>query len=57
MAQRGNLDRLKVTHGLTDDQDDRPSNIYTEERLQEIEELGHDPAFDRAAAQKLKALM
>lgn len=59
-AQRGNLDQLRAIHG-GGDQDDSTNqgtgNIYTDERLREIEALGHDPAFDRAAAHKLKALM
>lgn len=59
-AQRGNLDRLRAIHGggdQDDDTDQGTSNVYTAERLREIDALGHDPAFDRAAAHKLKALM
>lgn len=59
-AQRGNLDQLRAIHGggdQDDDTDQTDSNVYTAARLKEIEELGHDPAYDRAAAHKLKAMM
>lgn len=59
-AQRGNLDQLRAIHGGSDQDDSTDqgtSNVYTAERLREIEALGHDPAFDRAAAHKLKAMM
>ncbi len=32
-----------------------PGDVYTPERLREIEELGFDPAFDRNALRQLKA--
>lgn len=31
------------------------SNIYTAQQLQQVEELGHDPAFDRAGLRALQA--
>lgn len=48
----------RMTPGLSGDPDQTTastSNVYTAERLQEIEELGHDPAFDRGAFERLKA--
>lgn len=56
LAQRGNLDRLRAIHGGSQDDTDQDHG-YTAERLREIDDLGHDPAFDRAAAQRLKAMM
>ena len=56
-AQRGRTDLitdvLKAVFGATEDQTDPPTN-YTPERLAEIEELGHDPAFDRSGLAALK---
>lgn len=53
------VDRLvKMTPGLsgaTDQTTANTSNAYTAERLAEIEALGHDPAFDRSAFNRLKA--
>ena len=48
---------LKTTPGAIPSDDAVPGDVYTSERLREIEELGHDPAFDRAALQALKARM
>lgn len=53
------VDRLvKMTPGMSTDPDQTTAstpNAYTAERLQEIEALGHDPAFDRGAFNRLKA--
>lgn len=48
---------VKMTPGLSggDNATASPSNAYTAERLREIEELGYDPAFDRAGFDRLKA--
>lgn len=46
-------DLLKAVFGSTDDTP-AATNIYTPERLAEIEELGHDPAFDRNGLSTLK---
>lgn len=46
---------IAMNGGSKDDAPASPSTSYTPERLQEIEELGHDPAFDRAGLQALKA--
>lgn len=58
-AFAAHVDRLlKLTPGLSDDSDPpkaSTSTAYTAERLREIEELGHDPSFDRAAFARLKA--
>ena len=49
-------DRLIAMNGGTKDEnpDDNGVSIYSAERLAEIEELGFDPAFDRAALHKLR---
>lgn len=58
-AFTAHVDRLvKLTPGLSSEGDDRPTSApthYTPERLREIEELGYDPAFDRAGLHALKA--
>lgn len=58
-AFSAHVDRLvKMTPGLssaTDQTMANTSNAYTAERLAEIEALGHDPAFDRSAFNRLKA--
>lgn len=58
-AFEAHTDRLvKLTAGLSAEGDDRPKdnpNIYSAERLREIEELGFDPAFDRQALRALQA--
>ena len=46
-------DVLKAVFGSTDDTP-TTTTIYTPERLAEIEELGHDPAFDRNGLAALK---
>ncbi|GAB1363654.1 hypothetical protein MASR1M32_28900 [Rhodobacter sp.] len=42
--------------GIPSDKAKRP-DIYTEERLQQIEEQGFDPSFDREGLQRLKEKM
>ncbi|WP_417264228.1 hypothetical protein [Celeribacter sp.] len=54
-AFKGKLAMLKAIHGSAEDEPAPPSTDYTPERLKEIEELGHDPAFDRNKLQGLKA--
>ncbi|TGN68269.1 hypothetical protein E4L95_01925 [Paracoccus liaowanqingii] len=56
-AFAAHVDRLvKMTPGMSGDQSTRSaSTTYTAERLREIDDLGHDPAFDRAAFAKFKA--
>lgn len=58
-AFAAHVDRLvKLTPGLSEDRDQpsaSASTAYTAERLREIEELGYDPAFDRAGFERLKA--
>ncbi len=41
--------------GVTPSDKLKGRDVYTKERLQEIEEIGFDPAFDRAGLQALKA--
>lgn len=52
-------DILKAVFGSTDkNEPTAPAiNSYSPERLSEIEELGHDPAFDRSAYGAFKAKM
>lgn len=47
------LQRIALASVPSDDA--RPGDVYTPERLREIDQLGHDPAFDRGALQALKA--
>ena len=56
-AFAAHADRLIAMNGGSKDEDpaDNGVNIYTPEKMREIEELGFDPAFDRAALHKLKA--
>lgn len=60
-AFKAHVDRLvKMTPGASSDDKTKAatgpdSNIYTPERLREIEELGYDPDFDREALRKMKA--
>lgn len=60
-AFTAHIDRLmKLTPGLSGGDDDLPkastsTAAYSSARLQEIEELGHDPAFDREGLRALKA--
>ncbi|MFC3169414.1 hypothetical protein [Paracoccus fontiphilus] len=59
-AFEAHIDRLvKLTPGLSEIQATgsalvATSNVYTAERLREIEELGYDPAFDREGLRALK---
>lgn len=56
-AFAAHIDRLvKMTPGMSGNDSDQPTgSAYTAERLAEIEELGHDPAFDRGGFDRLKA--
>jgi hypothetical protein len=55
-AQRGHIAKLKAIYGSADQDDKKTSpNVYSAERLAEIEALGHDPEFDRAGFAALKA--
>ncbi|MCA1286257.1 hypothetical protein [Salipiger bermudensis] len=59
-AFAGKVAQLKAIQGVSDETDPAasrsdPVGIYTSDRLREIEELGHDPAFDRDALRALKA--
>ena len=59
-AFEGKVAQLKAIHGVSDETDvaasrSDPVGTYTPDRLREIEELGHDPAFDRDALRALKA--
>lgn len=61
-AFAAHVDRLvAVSGGKHDvDQDDDqagPADVYTPEKMREIEELGHDPAFQRDKLRALKARM
>jgi hypothetical protein len=55
-AQRGHVAKLKAIYG-SGEKDGEPSrpNVYSTERLAEIDQLGHDPDFDRAGFAALKA--
>lgn len=62
VAFAARVDHLIAVNGgkRDDDQDDDqagPVNVYTPERMAEIEELGHDPAFQRDKLRALKARM
>lgn len=49
------IDRIvKMTPGYDGASKDKDSDIYSEAKLKEIEELGYDPAFDRAGLAALK---
>ncbi|MFC3839364.1 hypothetical protein [Paracoccus rhizosphaerae] len=58
-AFAAHVDRLvKMTPGLSDEvgkAGTSTSTAYTAEHLREIDELGYDPAFDRAGFERLKA--
>ena len=54
-ALEGQMQKLIAMNGGSESSEQEPKNEYTPERLKEIEELGFDPAFDRAALHKLKA--
>lgn len=55
-AFAAHVDQLvKMTPGATPSDKADTSDVYTPERLREIEEMGHDPAFDREALRALKA--
>ncbi|TYB85522.1 hypothetical protein [Oceaniovalibus sp. ACAM 378] len=53
-AFTAHIEKLKAIHGAADDDTATVAdNIYTSERLKQIEEQGFDPAFDRAALHAL----
>lgn len=56
-AFTAHVTKLKAIHGSPeDDADDTASaDAYTNERLKQIVEQGHDPAFDRAGLHALKS--
>lgn len=61
-AFAAHVDRLVAVNGgkRDDDQDDEPEgpvNVYSAEKMREIEELGHDPAFQLDKLRALKARM
>lgn len=54
-AVAGLFTKLEAIHGAPDKDADQKPDAYSNERLREIEELGHDPAFDREGLRELKA--
>ncbi|MEQ8899287.1 MAG: hypothetical protein RID23_19570 [Roseovarius sp.] len=54
-AFNAHLAKLKAIHGSAEDDDDQSPDTYTPGQLAQIEAKGHDPAFDRAGLQGLKA--
>ncbi|MCA0996300.1 phage tail assembly chaperone [Alloyangia pacifica] len=59
-AFEGKVAQLKAIHGVSDETDAEtnsrdPIGHYTPDKLREVEELGHDPAFERDALRALKA--
>ncbi len=55
-AQRGLIAKLKAIHGAADKHgSDQQPEIYSDDRLQEVEDLGFDPSFDRTSLADLKA--
>ncbi|MDM8166983.1 hypothetical protein [Roseovarius sp.] len=54
-AFNAHLAKLKAIHGAGEDDDDQTPETYTPGQLAQIESQGHDPAFDRAGLQGLKA--
>ncbi|UJW85759.1 phage tail assembly chaperone [Devosia sp. SL43] len=53
-AYNGQTAHLIRTGVLVEQKPDQSADHYTPERLQQIEELGHDPAFDRNGLATLK---
>ncbi len=55
-AFTAHVEALKAIHGAAEDDDDTASTpaTYSTDQLQQIEEQGHDPAFDRGALHALK---
>ena len=55
-AYAGFCERLHAIYGSPEGKQDTDStDAYSPERLKQVEELGYDPAFDRAGLQALKA--
>lgn len=50
---RARLERLEAMEAVPSDKS-ASSDVYTAERLQEIDQLGYDPAFDRSALRNLQ---
>lgn len=53
-AFAGHIAMLKAIHGNPDEADSKP-NAYSADQLQQIDDQGFDPAFDRAGLSALKA--
>ncbi len=54
-AFTAHVEKLKAIHGAAEDDDtDTTAGTYSADQLQQIEEQGHDPAFDRGALHALK---
>ncbi len=55
-AFTAHVEKLKAIHGAAEDDEDTASTsaTYSTDQLQQIEEQGHDPAFDRGALHALK---
>lgn len=54
-AFAGHIAKLKAIHGTPDKDADQKPDAYSADRLRKVEELGHDPAFDREGLRALKA--
>jgi hypothetical protein len=54
-AMEGRVAHLIAMHGGTPSDNGKAPDLYTDERLRQIEEQGFDPAFDRAGMSALKA--
>lgn len=55
-AAAGLYEKLRRIHGAPEkDAADQKPDAYSKEQLRKVEELGHDPAFDREGLRALKA--
>lgn len=54
-AFAGHVAMLKAIHGSGEEKNEKADVSYTAERLKEIDELGYDPAFDRAGLASIRA--
>lgn len=52
-AQRGHIAYMKQLHGTGTDKPDK-ADVYTSDQMKRVEELEHDPAFNRDAFNALK---